>query len=140
MIRPACLSLFLTGILVGCAQFEEVATAAPEPAAPSHRVRSVQVGKASWYSIRCNGGTQTASGERLRDMAMTAAHKKLPMGTKVRVTNERNGKSVIVRINDRGPYIRGRIIDVTKGAALELGMIKSGVAPVKVEVLESADS
>ncbi|HUF64291.1 MAG TPA: septal ring lytic transglycosylase RlpA family protein [Verrucomicrobiales bacterium] len=140
MKRRACFSLLLTGILVGCSQVEEVATAAPAPASMSPRVRSVQMGKASWYSIRCNGGTQTASGERLRDMAMTAAHKSLPMGTKVRVTNERNGKSVIVRINDRGPYIRGRIIDVTKGAALKLEMVKSGVAPVKVEVLEPAET
>jgi rare lipoprotein A len=141
MKRKSFVPLLLAGTLVGCAQVEEVSTA--EASAPAstggQRVRSVQVGKASWYSIRCNGGTKTASGERLRDTALTAAHKTLPMGTKVRVTNERNGKSVVVRINDRGPYIRGRIIDVTKGAAVQLGMIRSGVVPVKVEVLEALE-
>ena len=92
-------------------------------------------GKASWYEIKCNGGTHTASGETLNDWAMTAAHKRLPMGTKVRVTNLKNGKSVIVKINDRGPYIDGRIIDVTKGVAHKLGFIKCGVVPCRVEVV-----
>lgn len=92
-------------------------------------------GHASWYEIKCNGGTHTASGETLNDWAMTAAHKTLPMGTKVRVTNKDNGRSVVVRINDRGPYIKGRIIDVTKGVAHKLGFIKKGVVKVKVEVL-----
>lgn len=92
-------------------------------------------GKASWYCIKCNGGTHTASGETLRDNAMTAAHKTLPMGSKVKVTNLRNGKSVVVRINDRGPYIKGRIIDVTKGVAAKLDFIKAGVVPVKVEII-----
>ena len=94
-------------------------------------------GKASWYEIKCNGGTQTASGIPLRDHAMTAAHKTLPMGTKVRVTNKQNGKSVILKITDRGPYIKGRVIDVTKGAAQKLGFIKTGVVTCKVEVLEN---
>ena len=93
-------------------------------------------GKASWYEIKCNGGTQTASGIPLRDHAMTAAHKTLPMGTKVRVTNKNNGKSVILKITDRGPYIKGRVIDVTKGAAKKLGFIKAGVVHCKVEVLK----
>jgi len=97
---------------------------------------SIQHGKASWYSIKCNGGTETASGERLQDYAMTAAHKTLPLGSKVRVTNIQNGRSVIVRITDRGPYIKGRIIDVTKGVAAKLGFIDTGVVPVVVEVLQ----
>jgi len=96
---------------------------------------SIQYGKASWYSIKCNGGTHTASGKRLNDWAMTAAHKTLPMGTKVRVTNKENGRSVIVTITDRGPYIKGRIIDVTKGVAHKLDFITDGIVPVKVEVL-----
>lgn len=96
---------------------------------------TLHTGKASWYEIKCNGGTATASGEKLNDWAMTAAHKTLPMGTKVRVTNKDNGRSVVVRINDRGPYMKGRIIDVTKGVAQKLGFIKKGVVPVKVEVL-----
>jgi len=93
-------------------------------------------GKASWYQISCNGGTQTASGIPLKNYAMTAAHKTLPMGTRVRVTNTDNGKSVILKITDRGPYIKGRVIDVTKGAAKKLGFIKTGVVHCKVEVIE----
>ena len=98
-----------------------------------------QEGRASYYSIRSNGGRHTASGERLCEDSMTAAHRNLPMGTQVRVTNLNNGRSVVVRINNRGPFIRGRIIDVTKGAARELNMIRSGVVPVEVEVLASED-
>ncbi len=89
---------------------------------------------ASWYGYAGNG-TQSASGERFNENAMTAAHRTLPFGTQVRVTNTNNGRSVIVRINDRGPFIRGRIIDVSAGAARVLGMISSGVAPVRVEIL-----
>jgi rare lipoprotein A len=92
-------------------------------------------GKASWYGVACNGGTRTASGQRLDDWAMTAAHKRLPMGTKVRVTNLENGKSAVVTINDRGPYIEGRIIDVTKGVASKLGFLNRGVVSVQIEVL-----
>jgi rare lipoprotein A len=100
------------------------------------KVKDVQHGNASWYSIRTNRGTRTASGERLSNHASTAAHKTLPMGTRVRVTNVANGKSEIVRINDRGPYTKGRIIDVTVGCAERLGFYTRGVAPVKVEVLD----
>jgi rare lipoprotein A len=86
---------------------------------------------ASWY-----GESQTtASGERFDKHALTAAHRTLPFGTRVRVTNTRNGKSVIVRINDRGPYGHGRIIDLSEEAARRLGMIDAGVAPVTLEVL-----
>ena len=102
---------------------------------PQFAVKSVQTGKASWYSVRTNYGTRTASGQRLSNEAATAAHKTLPMGTKVRVINESNGKSEVVTINDRGPYIKGRIIDVTIGAAERLGFAKRGVAAVRVEVL-----
>ncbi len=98
-------------------------------------VKSVQHGKASWYSIRTNYGTRTASGQRSRNKGATAAHKTLPMGTKVRVINEANGKSEVVTINDRGPYMKGRIIDVTIGAAERLGFAHRGVATVRVEVL-----
>lgn len=93
-------------------------------------------GKASWYSIRTNFGTRTASGEQLCNRASTAAHKTLPLGTQVRVTNLKNGKSEVVRINDRGPYIGGRIIDVTIGCAERLGFASRGIAPVSVEVLQ----
>jgi len=90
-----------------------------------------QCGKASWYKM----GTRTASGERMNAAALAAAHRSLPFGTKVRVENLANGRSVVVRINDRGPFAGGRIIDVTRGAAERLGMIRSGVARVKVTVV-----
>ncbi|MBO0662240.1 septal ring lytic transglycosylase RlpA family protein [Jiella sp. MQZ9-1] len=91
-------------------------------------------GRASYYGTRFHG-RRTANGERFNMNAMTAAHKTLPFGTKVRVTNRRNGKSVVVRINDRGPYARGRVIDLSKAAASRIGMINSGTAPVKIDVL-----
>jgi rare lipoprotein A len=91
-------------------------------------------GIASYYGYD-GSGNQTASGERFNPEGMTAAHRSLPLGTQVRVTNTRNGRSVVLRINDRGPYIRGRIIDVSAGAARLLGMIGSGVAPVHIQVL-----
>lgn len=103
-------------------------------------VKSVQHGKASWYSIGTNSGTRTASGQRLCNNGATAAHKTLPMGTQVRVTNQANGKSEIVTINDRGPFIRGRIIDLTIGSAERLGFRSRGVVPVKVEVLGHANT
>ena len=92
-------------------------------------------GKASWYSTRTNG-TRTASGEPLRDKALTAAHRTLPFGTRVRVTNTGNGRQVVVRITDRGPFGKGRIIDLSVEAANQLDMIKAGVVPVRVDVLK----
>lgn len=94
--------------------------------------KSYQSGVASWYGGYFHGRT-TANGEKYNQWAMTAAHKTLPFGTRVKVTNTRNGDSVIVRINDRGPFIAGRIIDLSKAAANDIGM--SGVAPVKVAIL-----
>ncbi|BBD58664.1 rare lipoprotein A [Nostoc sp. HK-01] len=91
-------------------------------------------GMASFYGYD-GSGSMTASGQRFNPEAMTAAHRSLPFGTKVRVTNTSNGRSVIVRINDRGPYIRGRVIDLSTAAARTIGMIGSGVAPVHIEVL-----
>ncbi|MEH1967764.1 septal ring lytic transglycosylase RlpA family protein [Nostoc sp.] len=97
-------------------------------------VQATLRGMASYYGYD-GSGTQTASGQRFNPEAMTAAHRSLPFGTQVRVTNTRNGRSVVLRINDRGPYIRGRVIDVSAGAARVLGMMGSGVAPVHIEVL-----
>jgi rare lipoprotein A len=93
----------------------------------------LQEGLASWYA-----GTRrhkiTASGEVMANNALTAAHRSLPMNTMVRVTNLSNGASILVRINDRGPFIAGRVIDLSPGAAAWLGMKAAGVAPVRLEV------
>ncbi len=81
-----------------------------------------ECGGASWYALH----SRTASGEMMNPGAMTAAHKTLPLGSKVKVTNSRTGKSLVVRINDRGPFIKGRVIDLSKGAASKLGFIGAG--------------
>ncbi|HEX5842497.1 MAG TPA: septal ring lytic transglycosylase RlpA family protein [Pseudomonas sp.] len=91
-------------------------------------------GKASYYGAR-HHGNKTASGERFDQNALTAAHRNLPFGSLVRVTNLRNDKSVVVRINDRGPYSKGRIIDLSHKAAAQIDMLRAGVVPVRVEQL-----
>lgn len=91
---------------------------------------NAQSGIASVYGTK---GGRTASGEHVSSRALTAAHKSLPFGTRVRVTNRRNGRSVIVRINDRGPFVRGRIIDLTPAGANALGF--SGLAPVTLQIV-----
>ena len=115
-----------------------------KPAAPalpiatpseSPKVRSVSSGQASWYGPGFYGN-RTASGEVLRPGTLTAAHRSLPFGTKVRVTNLWNGRSAVVRINDRGPFHGSRVIDLAQGAASQLGVVASGVASVKIEVLQ----
>ena len=103
-----------------------------KPAAPSGVKQSR--GVASWYGPGFHGRT-TANGERYNQNGLTAAHRSLPFGTRVRVTNVNNGRSVVVRINDRGPFAKGRVIDLSAGAARVIGLINSGVAPVRIEVL-----
>lgn len=93
-----------------------------------------QTGSASWYGPGFHGRT-TASGERFNMHAATCAHRRLPFGTMVRITNLRNGKIAHCRINDRGPFVGGRIIDVSKGIAARLGMLKSGTAKARVDVV-----
>jgi len=131
-------ALAIAGVLLipSCATTTNAKSKPTATALEMAEAKSVQHGKASWYSIRTNRGTKTASGQRLSDGGATAAHKTLPMGTKVRVTNLANGKAEVVTINDRGPFIRGRVIDVTVGVAKRLDFFKRGVVPVKVEVLE----
>lgn len=91
-----------------------------------------QRGKASFYSKRATG-SRTSSGERIHHDSLTCAHRTYPFGTLLLVTNERNGRQVVVRVTDRGPHSRGRIIDLSHGAARKLGIIDQGVAMVKVE-------
>ena len=88
--------------------------------------------KASWYGPKFHG-KMTANGEVYDQMALTAAHKSLSFGTLLKITNPKNGRSVIVRINDRGPYIEGRNLDLSKGAAIELGILRRGVARLKIQ-------
>ena len=102
---------------------------------PTVKTGRVQYGRASYYARRFHG-KRTASGERFNMNAMTCAHRKLPFGTHVKITNKANGRSVILRVNDRGPYAKGRIVDVSYAAAKKLGMIRSGTAKVKLEVIK----
>lgn len=97
-----------------------------------------QTGKASWYGPGFHG-KKTANGERFDMNTLTAAHRTLPISSRVRVTNLANGKSVVVRINDRGPYHGNRVMDLSKAAAQELGFIRTGTAQVKIEPLAPAD-
>ncbi|MFM1799054.1 MAG: hypothetical protein RLZZ117_1332 [Cyanobacteriota bacterium] len=106
---------------------------APTPLLAS--ARRVQTGQASWYGPGFFGN-RTASGEVLQPGTMTAAHRSWAFGTKVRVTNLHNGRSAVVRINDRGPFTGGRVIDLAHGAAQVLGLTASGVADVKLEVID----
>jgi rare lipoprotein A len=94
--------------------------------------KTASQGLASFYSE----GTQTASGEKFNANELTAAHPTLPFGTKLRVTNVTNGQSVTVRVNDRGPYVPGRVVDVSYSAARTLGMVGGGVAKVKLDVVQ----
>lgn len=94
----------------------------------------VEEGLASWYGRKFHGRT-TASGERYDMNALTAAHRSLPFGTRVEVLNLRNGRAVVVRINDRGPFVDGRIVDVSREAARALDMVEAGVVPVRLRVL-----
>ena len=92
-------------------------------------------GGASFYGAQ-HQGKRTASGERFDSQSLTAAHRQLPFGTRVQVTNLDNDRKVIVRINDRGPHTRGRLIDVSRAAAQQLGMLRSGTARVRVQALD----
>lgn len=93
-------------------------------------------GKASFYSKRATG-TRSASGERIHHDSLTCAHRTYPFGTRLKVTNLRNGKSIIVRVTDRGPHRKGRVIDLSYGAARELGMLSQGIAMVEIERVDN---
>ncbi len=122
---------------------DSVNSVADEPSAPTVAPSTVlaeavpeyrQVGIASWYGGR-HQGRLTASGEVFDENKLTAAHRTLPLVTRARVTNLENGRSIAVRVNDRGPYIGGRVIDLSTRAAQELGMTEQGLARVQIEVL-----
>ena len=130
--------LGLTGFLVlSLASVVEAKQQAKHSRHPAHAAQNAasHSGVASVYASKGDrySGGRTASGERVRSNELTAAHRSLPFGTMVRVTNRRNSKSVVVRINDRGPFVRGRVIDVTPAGARALGF--SGLAPVSLSVV-----
>jgi len=100
--------------------------------------KAYQVGVASYYGKKFHG-RKTANGETFNMYKLTAAHRVLPLGTRVRVTHLENGRWVELKVNDRGPFIEGRIIDVSFAAALELEMVKSGKAEVMIEIIEAVD-
>lgn len=114
---------------------ELASLSAQEQSAP----RDNTVGLASWYGAHWQG-RKTASGKRFDVQKLTAAHRSLPLNSHVRVTNLENGRSVIVLINDRGPYIGGRMIDLSTAAARRLGMIKEGLVPVRIELVQPTES
>ena len=135
-------------VLSGCASVSGTppvsATAPPRavtPAVPGSSEATpsakAHVGKASWYG-EAHHGKKTASGETYDMHALTAAHRTLPLGTKLRVTNVENGRTVVVRVNDRGPYVEGRVIDLSRAAARQLGALGDGLFNVRLEVLDDA--
>ena len=139
MIYRIILLLLIIPIYFSCSQ-KDVAYSTPmgnEPSSGSYgQEGSSQVGIASWYGLE-EHNRKAASGETFSKYAFTAAHKTLPLGTVVRVTNLENGRDVIVKINDRGPFVAGRIIDLSHAPAKSIGMIQSGTVRVKVEVVST---
>ena len=118
-------TLVVAALSLGSSLAQKPARPAPTPAAET-------TGVCSFYASRYNGHV-TASGKRFNNNAMTAAHRTFPMGTKLKLTNLGNGKSVVVTVNDRGPFVKDRDISVTRRAAQKLGFIKQGTARVRIE-------
>ena len=121
--------LLAAPLSIGMAELESAAVPAPEP------IPASLGGEASWYGPRFHGRV-TASGEVYDMFALTAAHRELPFGSALRVVDPRNGRSVVVRINDRGPFIGGRVLDLSFAAAQELDMVHAGLARVEMELLQ----
>ncbi|HWI26810.1 MAG TPA: septal ring lytic transglycosylase RlpA family protein [Stellaceae bacterium] len=123
--------MLLLALLAACA-----APPPPPPAPPPERATFSETGIASWYGPH-HQGRLTANGERFDQRDFTAANRNLPFDTVLRVTNLDNGRSVKVRVNDRGPYVKGRILDLSAAAATALGMRKDGIAHVRLEIFAS---
>ena len=126
----ALVCLLLLGIL-SCAREPHRSLEGIAPRQPTHSLQGI----ASWYGYRHHGRI-AANGLPFNMYALTAAHRTLPLGTRVRVTNLTNGRTVVVNITDRGPFIDGRIIDLSYAAAKRIGLIGPGIAPVRLEVLK----
>lgn len=125
----AILACLLSTTVIGCGSSAQRA---------HHADADAEVGYASFYAHRFHGRA-TAYGETYDENALTAAHPSLPPGTRVRVTNLANGRSVVLRINDRGPWTKNRLIDVSYAAAQELRFVRQGLARVRIEVVAQAD-
>ncbi len=127
-LTPVKLLMFAFFLLMaGCSTVQQ--------GAGKHRIGFTEYGKASYYADKYHN-KKTASGELYKHELKTAAHRKLPFGTRVRVTNVKNEKSVIVKINDRGPFVKGRVIDLSKSAFERIGSTSLGVINVKIEVIK----
>jgi rare lipoprotein A len=119
-LKKICRSVLAVAAIASAVAFQPMAASA-----------ATGCGGASWYSA----GSRTASGERMNASTLTAAHRSLAFGTRLKVTNRHNGRSVVVRINDRGPFIRGRVLDLSRAAAQNIGMVASGTASVCYQVV-----
>jgi rare lipoprotein A len=129
-------SAVLIPLLLTVSAAAQEAQTTDEPTAEVEQATEIDGGMASYYSDEL-AGNRTASGERFDPDELTAAHRSLPFGSLVRVTNVANGDSVVVRINDRGPFSRGRVIDISHAAARQIGMHRSGTARVKLALLNN---
>lgn len=133
------LTVFLLLVFFGCTAAPRYGTGKSPASKSKSRHTRVMTGISSFYGEEFHGKL-TANGEVFDMYGLTAAHKTLPLNTIVRVTNLENGKSLILRINDRGPYVKGRILDCSYGAALKLGFVGKGTTKVKIEVIELGDN
>src|SRR3954467_12276564 len=129
--------IFISTLMLGCSSVKPVSNS-PQPTTATNsmdRIGYVETGKASFYAAK-HQSKKTASGELYDQKLNTAAHRTLPFGTTVRVTNMLNGKSVVVKINDRGPFIKNRILDLSQSAFSSVAGASSGIIEVKIEVIE----
>jgi peptidoglycan lytic transglycosylase len=133
----------LKKLVMGCAVAALVALSARSEARPPELkmllsplsvAAKSQIGLASWYGPECQGNL-TASGHPFNMEAMTCAHRNLPLGTRIKVTNLLNDRSLVLRVNDRGPGVRNRVLDVSMGAARRLGFLRAGLTPVQIQVI-----
>lgn len=131
LIKPLLIALIAATLLSGCFKNPNYSSQSTHH---HYRVNDQEKGLASWYGKRFNH-KRTSSGERFNMNGYTAAHKYLPLQSKIEVTNLRNGRSVVVRINDRGPFVPHRIVDLSYGAAKKIGMLGHGTIPVQIKVI-----
>ena len=132
--RMTILLPIIIAIQLGCAAPAAQVRSEPPKSTRAEKGAEVEYGIASWYGKKFHG-RKTASGERYNMYEYTAAHKSLPFGTRVRVVGLRNDRRVLVRINDRGPFVRGRVIDLSYAAARDMAMLETGLEKVRLEIL-----